>query len=748
MNKVLKLKGHFRTAAPERGAGFPKLHAGRVVTASHVRKLADDLLRIRREWPVYALNAKPVVSVYYERVVPKSCRVKRLLSDGVSPDATVVGAKFWYAGGTACHQIVHCVSTDALARAAEDLASSAQVLDDVFGGAIDAATLDTVNSEGERDRYSNLISGYGISRTPFSRVVVDSCYVDRFGVDNDAPQFDDDVFVMLYKTDLRTRDLFRRLELEYPELRSLDETTLLISRSEYDTLREKAPYLIAMSLADWTDSPDDTGDAFVGYRRSIPAPSNEPIIGVIDTLIEEDPQGVYFSDWVDARDMVDPRIPRDGASYLHGTCVSSIIVDGPSLNPLKDDGCGRFRVRHFGITASMRFSVFELVRNLRSIVANNTDIKVWNLSLGSSLEVPRFFISPIASIIDELQREYDVVFVVAGTNDDRPVEGELRYVGSPADSINALVVNAVRSDGAVASYARRGPVLDFFGKPDVAYFGGDRGDPCLTWALGAEHYSSGTSYAAPWIARKMAYLMQVVGLPREAAKALLIDSAAGWGPKGDPDVIGYGVVPTRIEDIVRCGDDEIRFVLFGMAGPYQTFNYNIPVPMHKGKQPYYSKATLCYFPRCSRNQGVDYTNTEIDFKLGRIREGKVKSENNDMQGEVGSYSREADLRAGYRKWDNVKVIGESVKQRKVPKKTYLSPFWGVSLTATRRLDDDEPEKLPFGIVVTLKEMNGVNRIDNFIQNCLATRWIVEEIDLETSVDVYAAAEQEIRFEDE
>ena len=71
----------------------------------------------------------------------------------------------------------------------------------------------------------------------------------------------------------------------------------------------------------------------------------------------------------------------------------------------------------------------------------------------------------------------------------------------------------------------------------------------------------------------------------------------------------------------------------------------------------------------------------------------------------------------------------------------------MSLTATRRLDDDVPEELPFGIVVTLKEMNGVNRIDNFVQNCLASRWIVEEIDLETSIDVYAMAEQEIRFED-
>ncbi len=36
-----------------------------------------------------------------------------------------------------------------------------------------------------------------------------------------------------------------------------------------------------------------------------------------------------------------------------------------------------------------------------------------------------------------------------------------------------------------------------------------------------------TSFAAPWIARKMAYLMHVMGLSREVAKALIIDSAAG-----------------------------------------------------------------------------------------------------------------------------------------------------------------------------------------------------------------------------
>ena len=38
----------------------------------------------------------------------------------------------------------------------------------------------------------------------------------------------------------------------------------------------------------------------------------------------------------------------------------------------------------------------------------------------------------------------------------------------------------------------------------------------------------GTSFAAPWISRKLCYLIDVMGLPKEVAKALIIDAAAGW----------------------------------------------------------------------------------------------------------------------------------------------------------------------------------------------------------------------------
>lgn len=80
------------------------------------------------------------------------------------------------------------------------------------------------------------------------------------------------------------------------------------------------------------------------------------------------------------------------------------------------DDCGNFRVRHFGVATAGRFSSFAILKQIREIVRENRDIKVWNLSLGSAMEIDANFISPEAAELDKIQYEYDVIFVVAGTN--------------------------------------------------------------------------------------------------------------------------------------------------------------------------------------------------------------------------------------------------------------------------------------------------------------------------------------------
>src|SRR5574344_1384248 len=77
----------------------------------------------------------------------------------------------------------------------------------------------------------------------------------------------------------------------------------------------------------------------------------------------------------------------------------------------------------------------------------------------------------------------------------------------------------------------------------------------------------------------------------------------------------------------------------GTTDEYETYTYNIPVPIYGGAHPFFAKATLAYFPMGDRNQGVDYTSTELDLHFGRINIGdgkaKIKSINSNKQADEG-----------------------------------------------------------------------------------------------------------------
>lgn len=738
MNDILQLKGQFQhSRAPHPGP--VELPANGVVTSNKLRSLANDLKEMQRYWNARTVPFNPLISVYYRTVVAKSNRIRKLLSGTKSAAASIVGAKFVGDEYSPKHVITHCVDMETVDSTIKFLELCASILDSDYGGSMNHDKLKTFNKKGLRKPVKNL------SKTAFAQCMRDAFYVERFGIENNPEDIDGETIVTLYDTGYEDVIGFMH-ELGFPITpdRVLGNA-IRLSPKEYSSLANQYPYLISMAVRDLNEVPPEDITAVNNSPTTIPEPGNEPMIGVIDTAFDN---GVYFSPWVETPNSPYVLKPEDiePEDRKHGTAVSSIIVDGPHINPKLDDGCGRFRVRHFGVAKATRFSSFAIMRSIRGIVKANRDIKVWNISLGSPVETTRNFISPEAAILDELQSEFDdIVFVVAGTNgthSDGPDK-----IGAPADSINSLVVNATSFDGTIASYSRKGPILSFFKKPDVCCVGGDSDDGMHVCTPTGEAWVSGTSFAAPWISRKMAYLMQVMNLPREVAKALIIDSAAGWKFEDDP-YMGYGRVPQRIADILCTADDEIRFILTGSSEDYVTYNYGIPIPINKGGHPYIARATMCYFPKCDRRQGVDYTSTEMDLHFGRINDkGQIQALNKNPQGEKGSLLYESDARSLYRKWDNVKHIGESLKEGTRSRKAYSTGMWGIKIRTTERGDKKNGRGMNFSVVVTLKEINGVNRIDDFIQQCSLRGWIVTRIDVENRIDIYNAAEVDIDFED-
>ena len=587
-------------------------------------------------------------------------------------------------------------------------------------------------------------------------VIVDALYVDWFDIDRANEPIDEKSIITIYKTNIETKKLLAQFDINIVDDRIINQTTLQLRPDEIRKLQDKASYLIAMHVSDFRKiSKDDVMDAAPDEQisSSIPHPHSEPIVGVIDTQFNEK---VYFHEWVEYHNMLVDNIPLEAGDYYHGTEVSSIIVDGPKGNPGLDDGCGRFRIRHFGVATQGGFSSFSILKMIRTIVATNHEIKVWNLSLGSIKEINDNFISPEAAELDRIQNDFDVIFVIAGTNKPRGEKKKNMKIGAPADSLNSVVVNAVDFDNKSASYTRVGPVLSFFNKPDVSYYGGDgnRTDERIVVCKSEIEpaYVCGTSFAAPWITRKLAYLIYVVGLSREVAKALLIDAAAGWNRQDDVShKIGYGVVPKKIEEILNTSDDEIRFILTGTTDAYETYNYNLPVPVVNQGHPFFARATLAYFPSCNRLQGVDYTGTEMDIHFGRIQEknGKTKIADikNNNQSEAGlNVIFEENARKLYRKWDNVKHIADEIKKRSKIRQAYGAGLWGLSIKTKERTTAKAGRGLPFGVVVTLKEMKGKDRYDDFIKLCSVRGWLVNRLEIVNKVDVYMKAEEDIHLE--
>ena len=744
MNNVLELKGKRFVQASKNGMRGGVAMNGRVeVSTEHLLRLKTQLIQIKEFWDK---ETKPfegiLISVYYNKIVAKSNRIAGLFKGKASNDA-IVGAKFNL--DKSKHIITYFLDEDDLTKSIELIVNTSNILSQKFSGKISKNIFEDKNIVNPR-----VFKDLSVSMSIFKQVIADVSYIDSFEVE--LPTIDvKQGIITLYDVRKDTKLLFERLGIDILSSRILDNQTVYLDEKQVELLFEKAPYLVSMATVDLSSlSPDDFINEYQVKMVTIPSPTIEPTIGVIDTLFDE---SVYFSDWVEYHDMVSDDIPKNPKDYNHGTAVSSIIVDGARLNPWLDDGCGRFKVRHFGVAVGAEFSSFSIIKKIKSIVVNNSDIKVWNISLGSNKEINDNFISAEAATLDKIQFENNVIFVVAGTN--KP-SADIVKIGSPADSVNSIVVNSVSKNGLSTKYARKGLVLSFFAKPDVSYYGGSEEEYIKVCEPLGSASVAGTSYAAPWIARKLSYLIDVLGLNREVAKAMIIDAARGWDEKPTPEEValyGHGIVPIHISNIIQTKEDEIKFVVSDISEKWNTYNYDFPVPLKDNKYPYIAKATMCYFPLCDRLQGVDYTNTELNLHFGRIGDDKKikdikcdKQNSEDILDGERNYLLEGEARKQFRKWDNVKYIAESATKRMIPKDSYRNKNWGMEIKTNNRLAPQDGVGVRFGVVVTLKEMNGVNRIDEFIRSCTLNGWLVNEIDVVNRVDIHQKVNEEIEFE--
>ena len=356
MNNLIRLKGPLNEKKNLSTPGQASFSTNRGTSTEKLISLKKDLERLYNRWSNDQIIDGALVSVFYDRIVPKSKRIKTLLSKGSElSNESIKGAKFSEDGEK--HIITHFVSLNTIKKNIEKLNNAIYIMNKCFDGYIDNEKLKNIK------KYINVIKKNNMSKSTFINIVTDACNVEKFGTIDNGQNINTDTIINLYEIELSVEDLMDKIGITNVDYTKIENNVIKFKNPKsLNIFTKNVPYLISMSTTDISQYNFYTFNNGILDTPivTIKDPENEPVIGVIDTLFDKN---VYFNKWVEYHDMVDKNIPKTPNDYEHGTSVTSIIVDGPSFNPQYDDGCGNFRVRHFGVAVHGKNSSLTIIRN-------------------------------------------------------------------------------------------------------------------------------------------------------------------------------------------------------------------------------------------------------------------------------------------------------------------------------------------------------------------------------------------------
>ncbi len=365
-----------------------------------------------------------------------------------------------------------------------------------------------------------------------------------------------------------------------------------------------------------------------------------PAVGIIDSGVAENS---FLRKWEAGRELF---VEPEHMDTAHGTFVTGrALVCGESFG-----GTEFLDVAVMPGRNGTPPDLARLAEILRNVVPRYSGrIKIWNLSLGTDMTAGEN-ISLFAYILDSIQREQDVLFVLPAGN-YTPLRTwsteELRdddLITIPAESLFALTVGSVSHIEtnltpihSPSLFSRRGRGVFSSVKPELVYYGGTHEQrfgqqiPRGVFSIGKFNEiaeDTGTSHAAPAVASAAAKLHSLLGKAAtvDAVKALMIHKASGGSPEGT--YTGWGL-PEQPENIMRTDGSTVTLLHTGI---YSKGNYietgAVPVPpemLKDGKLTGAVRITLSCRPPVSTGYPGYYTCASLKASLGYYKNGKWNS---------------------------------------------------------------------------------------------------------------------------
>lgn len=300
-----------------------------------------------------------------------------------------------------------------------------------------------------------------------------------------------------------------------------------------------------------------------------------PRIGLLDSGVETIP---HLAPWIESEENI-AGLEEDDIRRLHGTSVASIINYGDALENKVLTGTAPMYIRSCIVNTDdrvIRISEDEMVEHIKTAISNNRDIDIWNLSQGSSCEIEDDEFSEFAMVLDNIQKENNILICKSAGNID-PRFPDQKRITQGAESLLSLTVGSVahvcesEEDvpvGGRSHFSRVGPGPGGAVKPDLVHVGGNK-------SIGVNSFSDtgfqsnayrGTSFSTPRVTALAANLAHRMNRNFDPLliKALLIHSAKyHYLTTDDNNIIlrelGFGI-PATLEDILYNDPDEFTMV--------------------------------------------------------------------------------------------------------------------------------------------------------------------------------------------
>ncbi|MBI2105889.1 S8 family peptidase [Candidatus Woesearchaeota archaeon] len=489
-------------------------------------------------------------------------------------------------------------------------------------------------------------------------------------------------------------------------------------------------------------------------EKKFPKPqegADYPLVGVIDSGIPKDHP--ILAPWIIHQETF---VPPNYQDPYHGSFVSGLVSMGNQFNgkevcpedevikilDLQIIPKPKMHSSDIGDTLTEDDLITRLQEAIPSL-SSKFNIRIWNMSISKGQECQEEEFSDLAKILDELQEESEILFVIPSGN----FEGEAQRTWPPpnsltgdrlqipGDSVKAITVGALtfkeRADSVVrsyepASYSCKGPGPSFIMKPELVHFSGNisklkNGDIDFskqgivsTDAQGNLVEDVGTSFSTPLVARTLSLIeYNLADKPSlNLVKALAVHNASLPKKIGNMQKIfpyvGYGV-PSSISNIFNC--DEHEMTLIFEQGVYNGFTLDYPfgwptsLKDENGKCNGKVRMTLVAQVPVDSNFGSEYIRANVSASLQRSKFNQRKNKE-EWKGVIGEEPDNKKLKKVYGrklieqgfKWKPIKRYEKCIKKIEAKK-------WRirVDLLLRNEFKQDPNKPINFALLFTISD---------------------------------------------